>query len=211
MKAVILDFDGTMGDTNGLIVKTMQQTIGRLRLPERTAEECAAMIGLPLRRTFTELIPMDEETGRKCEETYTELFLKNNVPGAVPLFPHVKETLHELHARGLTLTIASSRGRDSLTEFVETMGLAPYISYIVSAWDVAEAKPAPEMVIKTLEYLGCGAADVLVVGDTVFDIDMGRNAGTCTCAVTYGNGKRADFGLADYVIDDFATLLDIVR
>ncbi len=210
MKTVILDFDGTMGDTNSLIVKTMQQTIERLGLPPRTDGECAAMIGLPLKRTFTELIPMDDAMGRSCEETYTELFNENNIPGAVPLFPHVKETLRELHARGLTLTIASSRGRDSLTDFVTTMGLSPYISYIVSAWDVTEAKPAPEMVVKTLGHVGCSAAEALVVGDTVFDIDMGRNAGTRTCAVTYGNGKREDFGRADYIIDDFAELLDIV-
>lgn len=66
MKTIILDFDGTMGDTNSLIVKTMQQTIAKLGLPERTNDECAAMIGLPLRRTFTELIPMDEETGKSA-------------------------------------------------------------------------------------------------------------------------------------------------
>ncbi|MBP3511792.1 MAG: HAD-IA family hydrolase [Prevotella sp.] len=210
MKTIILDFDGTMGDTNSLIVKTMQQTIERLGLPPRTDGECAAMIGLPLKRTFTELIPMDDAMGRRCEETYTELFNENNIHGAVPLFPHVKETLRELHARGLTLTIASSRGRDSLTDFVTTMGLSPYISYIVSAWDVTEAKPAPEMVVKTLGHVGCSASEALVVGDTVFDIDMGRNAGTRTCAVTYGNGKREDFGRADYIIDDFAELLEIV-
>ncbi len=210
MKTIIFDFDGTIGDTNSLIVKTMQQTIERLGLPSRTADECAAMIGLPLKRTFTELIPMDEETGRRCEETYNKLFNVNNTPGAVPLFPHVTETLRELHGRGLSLTIASSRGRDSLTDFVKTMKLEPYISYIVSAWDVTEAKPAPEMVVKTLNHIGGKAEETLVVGDTVFDIEMGRSAGTHTCAVTYGNGKREDFGRADHIIDDFAQLLDIV-
>lgn len=210
MKTIILDFDGTMGDTNSLIVKTMQQTIAKLGLQERTNDECAAMIGLPLRRTFTELIPMDEETGKKCEETYAGLFDINNVPGAVPLFPNVVETLKKMHDRGLTLTIASSRGRDTLVAFVHDMGLEPYISYIVSAWDVTEAKPAPEMVYKILEATGGRADEALVVGDTTFDIDMGRSAGTKTCAVTYGNGKKEDFGNADYVIDDFSELLDIL-
>lgn len=210
MKTIILDFDGTMGDTNSLIVKTMQQTIAKLGLPERTNDECAAMIGLPLRRTFTELIPMDEKTGKKCEETYARLFDINNVPGAVPLFPNVVETLKKMHDRGLTLTIASSRGRDTLVAFVHDMGLEPYISYIVSAWDVTEAKPAPEMVYMILEATGGRADEALVVGDTTFDIDMGRSAGTKTCAVTYGNGKKEDFGNADYVIDDFSELLDII-
>lgn len=49
IKAVILDFDGTLGDTRSLIVRTMQQTISELGLPPRTDDECAAKIGLPLK------------------------------------------------------------------------------------------------------------------------------------------------------------------
>ena len=52
--------------------------------------------------------------------------------------------------------------------------------------------------------------DVLMVGDTVFDIDMGINAGVKTCGVTYGNGKEDELQSADYIISDFQQLLDIV-
>lgn len=89
LKAVILDFDGTIGDTRGLIVRTMQQTIAELGLPARTDDECASMIGLPLKQTFTDLIPMDDATGDLCAETYRRIFMVNNKPGAVPMFPHV--------------------------------------------------------------------------------------------------------------------------
>ena len=58
MKLVILDFDGTLADTRGLIVKTMQQTLDVLGLEPRTDDQCAAMIGLPLKQAFTELLPM---------------------------------------------------------------------------------------------------------------------------------------------------------
>ena len=51
---------------------------------------------------------------------------------------------------------------------------------------------------------------VLVVGDTIFDIDMGKNAGVKTCGVTYGNGNIEELSKADYVISDFHSLLDIV-
>lgn len=209
-KTVILDFDGTIADTRTLIVKTMRQTIAALGLPERTDGQCAAMIGLPLRQTFTGLIPMNEATGELCERTYRELFVRNNVPGAVPMFPGVGETIERMYARGLTLTIASSRSRGSLLDFLDEMRLKRYISCVVSATDVVCAKPAPDMVYEVLRHTGGTAGEALVVGDTVYDIGMGRSAGARTCGVTYGNGTQESLREADYIIDDFRRLMEIV-
>ena len=210
MNTVILDFDGTIADTKSLIVSTMQQTLSVLGLPARSDEACASMIGLPLRQTFTDLIPMDDETADLCDKTYRELFMQNNKPGIVKLFPHVRETIAELYAMGIIITVASSRGRDTLVSFLDEMGLMMYISKGVSSQDVEQAKPAPDMVYVIMEHSEAEKEDVLMVGDTVFDIDMGKNAGVKTCGVTYGNGKIDELSHADYIINDFAQLLDIV-
>ena len=210
MNTVILDFDGTIADTKSLIVSTMQQTLSVLGLPARSDEACASMIGLPLRQTFTDLIPMDDETADLCDKTYRELFMQNNKPGIVKLFPHVRETIAELYAMGIIITVASSRGRDTLVSFLDEMGLMMYISKVVSSQDVEQAKPALDMVYVIMEHSEAEKEDVLMVGDTVFDIDMGKNAGVKTCGVTYGNGKIDELSHADYIINDFAQLLDIV-
>ena len=210
MNTVILDFDGTIADTKSLIVSTMQQTLSVLGLPARSDEACASMIGLPLRQTFTDLIPMDDETADLCDKTYRELFMQNNKPGIVKLFPHVRETIAELYAMGIIITVASSRGRDTLVSFLDEMGLMMYISKVVSSQDVEQAKPAPDMVYVIMEHSEAEKEDVLMVGDTVFDIDMGKNAGVKTCGVTYGNGKIDELSHADSIINDFAQLLDIV-
>lgn len=168
------------------------------------------MIGLPLRQTFTDLIPMDDETADLCDKTYRELFMQNNKPGIVKLFPHVRETIAELYAMGIIINVASSRGRDTLVSFLDEMGLMMYISKVVSSQDVEQAKPAPDMVYVIMEHSEAEKEDVLMVGDTVFDIDMGKNAGVKTCGVTYGNGKIDELSHADYIINDFAQLLDIV-
>ena len=78
MKLIILDFDGTLADTRGLIVKTMQQTLDVLELEPCTDDQCAAMIGLPLKQAFTDLLPMTDEMGDRCVETYRHLFNENN-------------------------------------------------------------------------------------------------------------------------------------
>ena len=211
MKLIILDFDGTLADTRGLIVKTMQQTLEALGLESRTDDQCAAMIGLPLKQAFTDLLPMTDEMGERCVETYRRIFNENNALYVIPTFPHVIETLHQLHEQGYTLTIASSRSNRSLMEFVNDMHLNELIPYVLGAEDVTRAKPHPEPVLKTLEDYGCKAEDALVVGDTWYDIEMGRQAGVRTCGVTYGNGTReelVDAG-ADFLIDDFGELLKL--
>lgn len=212
IQLVILDFDGTLADTRSLIVGTMQQTIRELNLPSRTDAQCAAMIGLPLKETFTKLIGMDDDTGDRCVETYTRLFLENNRPGAVPMFPHVAETIKRLHAAGVCLTIASSRGHDTLMEFLREMNLEQYISFVICATDIKYAKPAPDMVLVTLDKTGVMPCHAIVVGDTSFDILMAHRAGVRAVGVTYGNGTREEFdGLdTEYVIDSFDRLYDIV-
>lgn len=211
MKTIIFDFDGTIGNTRGLIVKTMQQTIKQLGLPTRTDDQCAAMIGLPLKQTFTDLIEMDDETANKCFDTYNSLFNQNNKPGSVNAYPGVKDTIEELYLMGLSIAIASSRGRESLEKYIKEMGIKPYISYIVSANDVQNAKPAPDMVYKVCRHTPGHPDEVLVVGDTHYDIEMGRNAGVKTCAVTYGIGKEDNLKDADFVIDNIKKVLEIVQ
>ena len=212
MKLIILDFDGTLADTRGLIVKTMQQTLYVLVLESRTDDQCAAMIGLPLKQAFTDLLPMTDEMGDRCVETYRRLFNENNALYVIPTFPHVMETLHQLHEQGYTLTIASSRSNRSLMEFVNDMHLNDVIPYVLGAEDVAHAKPYPDPVLQTLKTFDCKPEDTLVLGDTWYDIEMGRRAGVRTCGVTYGNGSQEELmrAGADYLIDDFGELVKII-
>ena len=212
MKLIIFDFDGTLADTRQLIVETMQQTIQALGLTPCTDEQCASMIGLPLKQAFTDLIPMSDEMGNLCVDTYRRIFSVNNAAYVIPTFPHVLETLQQLSAKGYTLTIASSRSRQSLLDFVHSMHLEEIFSYILGADDVVHAKPHPEPVLRTLEAFGCLPEEALVVGDMKYDIEMGRRAGTRTCGVTYGNGSPQDLkeAGADYLLDDFKEILSIL-
>ena len=208
MKLIIFDFDGTLADTESLITQTMQKTIEALHLEPRSREQCRAMIGLPLKETFMRLIPMTDEMGDCCVDTYSQIFDRDNRPGVVRLFPHVADTLAALYAHGYTLTIATSRHRESLMEFLQGMQIDTYFRYIVTVNDVAQAKPHPDMVLQTMEHLNIAPADTLMVGDAVYDIQMGHNAGVHTCGVTYGKGTRADMVAcqADHIIDDFGQL-----
>jgi len=211
---IIFDFDGTLGDTRRNIVTTMQMTIKELHLPNRSDEECAATIGLPLAGCFRTLFPdIQDEFIPRCAETYRRLFNENLKTIHPEAFPGVVETLSVLHQEGFTLTIASSRSRNSLTELTRNMGIANYISYILGADDVKEAKPKPEPVLKTLADMHFNASEALVVGDMAVDIQMGANAGTKTCGVTWGNGTKDELETvgATFTIDRIEDLIKTIR
>ena len=211
---IIFDFDGTLGDTKRNIVTTMQMTIAELHLPNRSEEECAATIGLPLAGCFRTLFPdIQEELIPRCAETYRRFFNENLKTIQPEAFPGVVETLSILHQKGFVLTIASSRSRNSLTELTQNMGIANYISYILGAEDVKEAKPKPEPVLKTLKAMNFEPSQALVVGDMAVDIQMGANAGAKTCGVTWGNGTKDELenAGATFIIDRMEEILKIVE
>ncbi len=225
MKYIIFDFDGTIGDSQSLIVKTLQDTMRARKLEVKSDEACAKTIGLRLDEAFVSLFGMSAEEGMECAATYREIFLDNKKTMIVQPFPHVIETLRELHRRGYILGMASSRNHCSLDGYVKQMQLEDIFSSIVAGDDVEHVKPAPDMVFMALGEMkgmknpvtSAEAGDVedmldevLVVGDMTFDVDMAHNAGCKACAVTYGNGTREQLASAEFIIDDFADLLGLV-
>ena len=183
IKLIILDFDGTLGDTRANIVLTMRQTLAKLDYPEKDEETIAATIGLPLEKGFEQLFPgIDAEGVALCARTYRAIFEENRKLLVPKVFPHVVETLAALKEAGYVLTIASSRSYGSLNEFLREMGFAPYISYVLGANSVTHAKPHPEPVLKTMADLGFPADETLVVGDMPVDIRMGKVRGHALAA-----------------------------
>ena len=212
-RLIVFDFDGTLGDTQQIIVTTLHMTIAEMHLPERTDTECISIIGLPLAGCFRALYPdADEETVTLCADTYRQLFKENMQTFTPVAFPHVVETLRKLKDMGLTLTIASSRWHKSLVELVHNLGIDDCISYLLGADDVELAKPHPEPVLQTLAATGIDASHTLVVGDMAVDILMGARAGARTCGVTWGNGSRRDLeeAGADHIIDSIEELLSLL-
>lgn len=207
-KLIILDFDGTIADTRPVILNTFHRTLDAMHLPQHTDDEIAATIGLPLLKAFPVLHPMDEEMAALCTATYRRIFEDVNAEIGVPMFPHVADTLRQLHNQGCTLSIATSRGYKSVVDFIKGFHLDDIITFVIAAEDVKHAKPDAEPVIKTLKHYSMKAEDAVVIGDTHFDILMGRNAGCATIGVTYGNGSRESLieAGADMVVDDFAEI-----
>lgn len=209
-KLLILDFDGTLGDTSAIILATYQDTLSALGLPAVTEREGRATIGLPLKECYRQMLGhVPEDVLDNCVNTHHRLFELNSKHFSPQLFPGVKATLEQLHRQGIMLTVASSRGHESLCRLLSCCGVLPLFSLILGAEDVERAKPDPFPVLLTLRQTGVDAADAVVVGDMPVDIIMGRNAGCRTVAVDYGNASHEELLQAGptTIISHFGDLL----
>lgn len=213
IRNIIFDFDGTLADTTALIVATIKETVRCLNLPERSVEAYKGTIGLRLDDVPSRLWPNKANISESYASTYRKNFeeIKKIVP--IELFSGVRETLNDLKKEGLRMAIATSRGHESLTNLLESFGIADYFDILVGGDDVVKGKPHPEPVVKILTERGWLSAETIVVGDMDVDIMMGRAAGTTTCGVTYGNGKEAELSYAgaNFIIHHFSELLKVLR
>lgn len=119
-KIIIFDFDGTIGDTNTCIIRTFNRTLEAMGLPMVDEVSISNLIGLPLRQMYEEILHTDDRgIIDRAFNIYRSLFMGISTT-TVTLFPHVAETLHTIHKKGIIMAIATSRGRDSLRALLHT-------------------------------------------------------------------------------------------
>ena len=214
MKIIIFDFDGTLGDTQSVILKSFKEAVVKAGYEEPTEEACAAVIGLAIDDCFKVILKCDDEEAARLSDIYqNDVFPKNVKTFKVNPFPYVIETLTRLKSMGYVMTIATSRAKESALSLIPLSGVGQFISDVVTPQDVAKGKPEPDMALRILDKYHAESTETFVVGDAPFDILMGKNACCKTCAVTYGNGKLEDLIKAkpDFLIGDIRQLLDILK
>lgn len=213
IKLAIFDFDGTIADTRKAIVAAKQKTMLQMGLEVADERTCASTIGFSAKTGFEMIYPqLEEQKIDECVTIYRQEFEQIRKLMPPEIFPDVKDVLERLNQTQVVTTIASSRNTPSLKGFLDDMGIAEYFPYILGGNDTGKLKPDPEPVLKTLEELGYNACEALVIGDMPMDVAMGKNAGTYTCGVTYGNASRQqleDAG-AGYIIDSMRELIEVI-
>ncbi len=210
-KAVIFDFDGTLCNTTPGILDTMRKTFEVMGKAIPTAAEMRATIGLPLADALRLLAHLDDEETKLAAETYRKWF-PHYEPAGTTIYDGVTETLAELKRRGVRMAVCTSRDRQSLSLIMQPRGLRQFFETEVTGSDNIKAKPLPDMVLALLCRMQLSADDVLVVGDTTFDIEMGNAAGCDTCAVTYGNHtpRQLREAMPTYMTGNFRDLLTFI-
>jgi len=209
INAVLFDFDGTLVNTNPLIIRTLKETFAAL-LPSRVLSDTEILdcIGPTLAQTGQKYFP---ENPDKFVDYYRKLNLTYH-DEMIQQYPGIADMLAELHRRGLVLAVVSSKKRDLVLHGLQLMGLSQYFDYVLGGDEVENPKPHPEPITTALTALGLAANETMMVGDNSHDIECAQNAGVVSVGVGWAE-RGADYLRAfhpDYVINSPAELLDIV-
>lgn len=211
---VIWDFDGTLADTFAAIRVAVDRALALHGLPPADEATLRSSIGLSLPRIFERLV--GTEADERLIDTLAAAYRREFVtagPEHTTLFPGIAALLAEFDEAGVTSAIATSKGRAGVVLMLDRLDIAGRFATVVSDDDVQNKKPHPEMVLTACAGSGRHPADAVVVGDTAFDIAMGRAAGASSIGVTWGNTPRAALAGArpTHLVDDVEGLASLLR
>ena len=212
IKAILFGFDGTLMDTNAIIIESWKHTFKEMNVRERSLEEITKTLGEPLTFTMGKLFP--EADIPKAIETYRD-FHRDTFVEHVELFDGMKELVVALKENGYKLGIVTSRKSWSTTKGLEKFGLDKYFDVVITADDTEKHKPDPEPVYIALEKLGSKAEESIIIGDTRFDILCAKNAGLKSVLVDWSialpKEERIGENTPDYIIYEANELLALLN
>lgn len=211
IKFVMLDFDGTTANTTPSIIYCADK-VCQMEGFTLDKELLARNTGFTTEEAFRFLTGCnDEDTINRLSTLYRKLYISEGLD-MITLFDGVLETMKELHSKGVKFAIATNNITPIIEYTVARLGMAEYLDTIVCLDNVTKGKPEPDIAIEAMRRVGCTAEESIVVGDSTFDMGMGKNAGCRCCGVTYGShdSKTLLEGGATWVIDNFCDLKKIV-
>lgn len=216
LKLVIFDCDGTLVDSQHMIYAAMHNAFEANGLSCPSRHEILSIIGLSLPVAVEQLgggrpnFPV--ATLVQC---YKDAFfaLRQSAEHQEPLYPGAREAIEALAGRdGLVLGIATGKSQRGVRAVLDRHDLLGRFTTIKTA-DDAPSKPHPGMVIEAMREAGVGALDTVVVGDSVYDMEMACAAGASAIGVGWGYHDRPALRAAgaQIVIEEFSALLPAVE
>lgn len=184
-RLVIFDWDGTLLDSTGHIVASMQRAAAELDWRIPADREVNQVIGLSLPEAIRTLFPdIDDDRLDVFRQGYAAHFTDESRDTS-RFFEGAPELLQGLHQSGYLLGLATGKARPGLERVWRTFRIGHYF-HASRCSDESRSKPHPAMVQELLETLSVPAREAVVVGDTRFDLDMARAAGVDAVGVRYG-------------------------
>ena len=211
-KYILFDFDGTLVNTNDVILASWQHTYRHYLGHEMPVDHITSCFGEPLLLTMEREFPGVDP--QESADVYRQFQLEN-ADKLVTIFPGIKELLADLKAAGYVLGIVTSRTRESALRYMDMFAITSYFSDLVSCDDTTVHKPNPEPILLAMSKLGASAEESIMIGDSPFDIKCANNAGVDSVMVnwriTCDETSVIDDAKVDYWLHQPSDLVELLK
>lgn len=209
VRAVILDIDGTLIDSNRAHAQAFVDAADELGITAPPVEEVLRLIGKGGDRLIPEAFgfEQDDPIGERLEERKGNIFRSRYLQELVPT-PGARTLLERLRDDGYSLVVATSATPDDVEHLLERAGVADLVEGATSGDDVGESKPAPHVVEAALKEAGVEPDQAVMLGDTPYDVESAGRAGVAILAMRTGGWDDEALSGAAAVYDHPADLLE---
>jgi len=208
IKLYVFDLDGTLMESSETIYKTTMKTFEhfgqKVHLPK---EELDKRIGEHFQTIFDEMnIRVDDV--EEFIAVYKTLYF--DFIDTTKLYPGAEEILFSLKEKGKKIALLTTKGQEQAENILHHFKLEKYFDEIMGRRNGLGHKPSPAPLLHICSTLSVLPARTVMVGDSEVDIQCGKNAGTKTCAVTYGYRSKTvlENEKPDYLADTLFQLLE---
>lgn len=181
IKTILFDLDGTLINTNELIIASFQHTLEHYAPGKYSREDIINFIGEPLDFSLQKVNP---ERVEEMVAYYREHNLRVHDELVTP-YPYIKETLQALKKAGIVCGIVTTKLSTTAERGLKFIGIREYFDVLIGYDHVTNAKPDPEPIKKAMAALSAEQETTLMVGDSPHDIQAGKNAGVKTAGVAW--------------------------
>lgn len=213
LRLVLFDMDGTLVDSQGAITSAMATAFAEVGHVAPSRDAVLSIIGLSLDLAMKELAPgADASTREALVAGYKDSFRVSRLAAGQahsPLYPGTADMLETLNAvPDYLLGVATGKSQRGLDAVIAAHELNCFVTR--QSADHHPSKPHPSMILAAMSQTGVAPEHTVMIGDTSYDIDMGRAAGVATIAVSWGY-HSADQLNADHTIASFAELAPLLH
>ncbi len=186
-KGLFLDLDGTLINSAPMVYEVIKELFQKHALGPVSKSMLAKFAGLPPKMFFDSL-----EHNQKDALLKEIVALENKYRALAPPYPEVTELIYTISENGFPLAVISSQAGLEMDLVKTSYEFAPLIDFWLSSDDVQNPKPDPEGIKIALDFFKIPASKILFVGDSVYDIKAGKNAGVNTGAALWGVHNHAE-------------------
>lgn len=209
IKAVMFDLDGTLIDTNSLIIASFKYTYKKYLGIDVPKEDIVRYFGEPLETTLKRYSPDNYE---ELMKTYKEYNAAQHDIMAKPM-PNAANCIKALRKAGYKTGIVTSKRKKMCDRGLDIIGITDDVDVITTMEDTNIHKPEAEPLLCALRKINIKPEDTLYVGDSHYDILCGQNAGSKTCLVKFSALDMDELMKysPDYVVEDLYDIVDILE